>query len=653
MSALKDCGFYRKKGVLTILLIVIISLISCDTPLFPDKTKTKSELPLQPSINDSVFDNIHQQLYENPSLARKHSLNNLDIIQVEDPISKIILLKYIGSSYVLETNYPDAIEYYNKALALAENINLYFEMGNIYNNLGTVFNESGSYTSAYIHFVAAMDNYDLAGTPEKKKGTLNNIGLTYLNLKNNKKALSYFEAALEASPKNTDRILIASILNNIALCHSFEDNASLAIKNLNRSISISEKIDNKYGLSISYKIMGDIYLATEDYDKAFEAYTKSERISEDAGLFHQMVVAKVGLGRFYLDRNQIEDALKIALKAKNMAEEKNSLMLKTDVYYLLSLIYQKKNEHQKSLEHFQEHVSFQEEMNNTTIVNQIYDVELKQLDQLNQMQQLEIEKKELSLSRKNTLLFSLFLGLALMSIGFYLAYRNHHHKQETKLRETIIELNKKKSNAALEAEIKERKRIGKDLHDSLGYLLSLAGLNASVLESKKDITEKKREEVLTALMESIDDAFEEVRNISHNLAPSLLSTHGLVGALKNISVKVNQSSNLKMSYDTFNLDQDLDYLIENVLYRTIQEIVNNTLKHAEASKLFIQLAQDDHEITLMAEDDGKGFVTEEIQSKVGVGLSHITSGIENLNGTIYIDSKPGRGTIISILIPLQ
>lgn len=649
MNIKKTFKFYRNRYLLLLAAMSILAFHSCDS----STNKMHSEAIPHTSIDDSIFDTLRQELYDSPSEARRRALDILSSLKRKDPISEIKLLKNIGSSYVLETNYPMAIDYYNQALILAENIDLYFEIGNIHNNLGTVFNESGSYTSAYIHFVAAMDNYDLAGTPDKKKGTLNNIGLTYLNLKNNQKALSYFEAALKASTESTEPILVATILNNIALCQNFEDNTSLALENLNQSISLSEKSDNKYGLSISYSIMGDVFLRSKNYEKSIEAYSKSAEIAGNISLFHQLVVAKIGIGRVFLETNRIEEALNIALEADNMAENKNSALLKTDTNYLLSMIYEKEKNFEKSLKHFQKHVALQEEINNTTILDQIYDVELKQLDQLNQMQQLEIDKKELAISKKNTLLFSLYLVVFLMLIGFYLAYRNHHHKQETKLRETVIELNKKKSNAALEAEIGERKRIGKNLHDSLGYLLSLAGLNASVLQNRKDLTDEKRKELLASLMESIDDAFEEVRNISHNLAPSLLSNHGLSGALKNIRVKVNQNAELKMSYDIFNLDKDLDDLIENVLYRTIQEIVNNTLKHAKASKLFIQLAQDDNEITLMAEDNGKGFNSEKKQQDSGMGLSHITSGIENLNGTIYIDSKPGRGTIISIVIPLR
>lgn len=645
-------GLLRKASYLVLTFFILLGLNSCNTFFGSDNKEVLNNTTPESSINDSIFATLQKELYENPSLARKHSNAILDTLNTYDPISKTKLLKYIGSSYVFETNYPEAIKYYNQALSIAEEIDLFLEIGNLNNNLGTILNESGSYTSAYIHFTAALDNYDLAGTPDNKRGTLNNIGLTYLNLNNNKKALSYFELALDSLLKPKNPILVASVLNNIALCYNFQNKPARALEYLNQSISLSKRIDNKYGLCISYKIKGDIYQNSQQYEKAFEAYTQSAEIAEKASLFFQFAEAKIGLGRVFLNTNRTSEALAMALDVINMTEDKNNLLLQTNAHLLLSEVYLKKKEFRLSLEHFKKHVELDEEINNTTIVNQIYDVELKHLDQLNKMQQLEIDKKVLTISKKNTLLFFFSLVLILLMIGFYLAYRNHHHKQETKLRETIIELNKKKSHTALEAEIRERARIGQNLHDSLGYLLSLAGLNASVLQKRKDMTEEKRKELLESLMESLDEAFNEVRDISHNLAPSLLSARGLKGALKNISTRVNQSTKLRMCYDTFNLDEKLDDLIENVLYRTLQEIVNNTIKHADASKLFIQIAKDEREITLMAEDNGKGFDYESLQEQSSLGLSHITLGIENLNGTIFIDSKIGRGTIISIVVPL-
>jgi two-component system NarL family sensor kinase len=599
---------------------------------------------------EKEFEEIYKLIYEDPALARDKAKMILEKIEDSNLQSRIKSLKYIGNSYAFETKYPKAIQYYKEALELAEEIDYYYEIANLHNNLGTIYNEFGNYNSAFSHFILALDNYDLAGNQEKRPGTLNNIGLTYLNLSNEDKALKYFEEALETSPK--DSILIATLLNNITISYFGKKENEKALKYLEESILLSEKANNQYGLGISYQILGSILLSENKDQEALEAYTKSLKIAETADLFHQSAVSKIGLARVLLFQNKNAEALKIAEEVLKMGNEKNSLVIKTDVHNLFSEIYEKNGQFQKSLAHFQKHVKLKQELNNNSVVNQIYDVELNQLDQLNKMQKLELEKKEMAISNKNNLLLLMGIIFFLSLIGFYLAYRNHRHKQKVKLQSTILELTKKKSNAALEAEIQERKRIGQELHDSLGYLLSLAGLNASVLQKRKDISEEKKNELLKSLMESIDEAFDEVRNISHNLAPSLLSEQGLKGALKNISDRVNQSHKLKMSYDTFGLNK-VDEIIENVLYRTIQEIVNNTIKHAEASELFIQIAQDSDQISLMAEDNGKGFELDNVKKTNSIGLSHIQSWVENLNGNLHIDSQPKRGTIISILIPIN
>lgn len=399
--------------------------------------------------------------------------------------------------------------------------------------------------------------------------------------------------------------------------------------------------------------MGNIYLTLNQTDKAFEAYSISIDIAKKTNLSYQLAIAKLGIARVYLNLNKTKEAFKIAFDIMNVAEKQNSLVLKSDTHQILSDIYEKTKDYKNSLIHFHKHIETQKEIINQAVINQVYDVELNYLNQLNKMQQLELEKKELSISNKNNLLFFISLIFILLLIGLYLVYLNHRHRQKVKFQKTVIELTEKKSNAALEAEIQERKRIGQELHDSLGYLLSLANLHASILLKRKNTTDEKRKELLESLMKSIDDAFDEVRNISHNLAPSLLSEQGLKGALKNISDRVNQSTKLKMSFNTFGLNRTPDSLVENTLYRTIQEIVNNTIKHANASKLFIQIAQDSNEITLMAEDNGDGFDLNEIKNLSGSGLSHMKSRIENLNGTMFIDSNPKRGTIISISIPLQ
>jgi signal transduction histidine kinase len=577
----------------------------------------------------------------------------LDTLNNGDLVYHIRLLKNIGSSYVFETNYSQAIKYYDSALVLADSIKAYFEIANIHNNLGVIYNETGNYQSAYMHMIEALNNYDIIKNEDKRIGTLNNIGLVFLHLKNYNKALGYFNKAFNARTRTKDSILVVSIINNMALCYLSDNKPDSALVLLNQAITLSQSINNQYGLCISYQLKGNCFVLLNQENQAINAYQQSISIAQTAHLPYQLAESGIGLAQVYLKLKYTSKAYNMALEVMQIADTLNSLVLKGGSHQLLSDIYELKGDYKQSLYHYRQSVINQQEVINQTVVNQVYDIEVDYLNQQNKMQLLELEKKELIISNKNNLLFFMALIFALLILGFYLLYRNFRHRQKVKLQETIIELTEKKSNAALEAEISERKRIGQELHDSLGHLLSLAGLNASVLRTRKDISDEKRKDILESMSKTIDEAFDEVRHISHNLAPSLLSEQGLTGALKNIADRVNQSSRLSMSFDTFGLNEKLDTLVENTLYRTIQEIVNNTIKHARASRLFIQVTQGTDEISLMAEDDGTGFDMAQVNKNTSRGLEHLKSRIDNLNGTLDIDSAPGRGTIISIFIPIK
>ncbi len=643
---LKNSRFRYRLSIPAFVLLVIGLLLACQP-----EDKDANVLPGERYKTE--FEAIRKMVYENPSLAREKSKKIISSISNNDQQSKILSLKYIGSSYAFETNYFEAIKYYKQALLLAENINFYFEIANLNNNLGTIYNEFGNYPSAYIYFVKALKNYDLAGTIEKKTGTLNNIGLTYLNLDKKDKALYYFQKALNSSNISKDTILTATILNNIAICNFSKKQLKSGLNNLHRSIQLSQKVKNIYGECVSYQILGNMYLERNAFSKSLDIYKKSVGIAKNANLIHLLSVSEVGIARVLLAQGHLSEAMMYAKRVASVAEDRASQSLKADAHQLLSSIYEKNGNSQLALKEYRNYVRMKEEINSNTVVNQVYDVEVDYLNQLTGMQRLELEKKQLSIDNRNIWLLLLAIVFIMIVGGLYLSYRYHKSKEKLKLQETIIELTKKKSHAALEAEIRERKRIGREIHDSLGYLLSLAGLNASVLEKKTDLPETKKSEILSALIQSINEAFDEVRNISHNLTPSLLSEQGLAGTLKNIADRVNQTHQLKMSYDTFGLEQKLDDVVENILYRTIQEIVNNTIKHAEATELFIQVTKDQNVVTLMAEDNGKGFEITSLKEGSNFGLTHIRSWVENLSGSIHVDSKLKRGTITSILIPIR
>lgn len=173
------------------------------------------------------------------------------------------------------------------------------------------------------------------------------------------------------------------------------------------------------------------------------------------------------------------------------------------------------------------------------------------------------------------------------------------------------------------------------------------------MQQRKHLTDERRNQLLDAALYGLDEAFVELRNISHNLAPSLLSEKGLPEALKTLTDRINQSNQLQVELEMFGLNGSMDELIEHSLFRIVQELISNTIKHAQASKLAIQIIKNEKEITLMAEDDGCGFDPGNTAMNQGSGLSNIKTRAENLNCNLFIDSMPGRGTIVCIVIPLM
>jgi len=229
---------------------------------------------------------------------------------------------------------------------------------------------------------------------------------------------------------------------------------------------------------------------------------------------------------------------------------------------------------------------------------------------------------------------------------------NYNHRRNANLQKTILNLTEKKSRAAVEAEIQERKRIGQELHDGLGQMLSVARLNISVLQQKAFLSEQRKKELLGAAIHSVDQAFYELRDISHNLTPSALTEKGFAGALKELADQINQSKHIKVQLEMYGLNGALDGIIENALYRAVQELLNNAIKHAHATTFFLQIIKSDNEITLMVEDNGKGFDMDNTFSMPGGGLYNLRSRVENLNGNIFIDAMKDRGTIVTIVISL-
>ncbi|MCK4663559.1 MAG: ATP-binding protein [Bacteroidales bacterium] len=212
---------------------------------------------------------------------------------------------------------------------------------------------------------------------------------------------------------------------------------------------------------------------------------------------------------------------------------------------------------------------------------------------------------------------------------------------------------KKVLNAIILTEEKEKKRFAKDLHDGLGPLLSTVKMSVSALNQM--IKNKNEKEIITNTDKVINEAITSIKEISNNLSPHILNNFGLVSAINSFITKINSTGTINISINT-NLSKDrFDQNIEVILYRALCELINNTVKHADAKNVNITLSKNENILTLNYIDDGKGFNIQDLKKEQfsGMGYSNISTRIKSINGKLTLESSKGKGFFAGIKINLK
>lgn len=211
-------------------------------------------------------------------------------------------------------------------------------------------------------------------------------------------------------------------------------------------------------------------------------------------------------------------------------------------------------------------------------------------------------------------------------------------------------------NAIIETEEKEKERFAKDLHDGMGALLSSIKIYLNLVKSSK-ASEKEKMEFLELAMSLTDEAMLSTKEISNNLRPSNINRFGLAASVRTLCEKFNVGGIINIAFEVKDIVQDeLGKDLEVTLYRIINELINNTLKHASAKNINIRIAKENEVLTLTYSDDGIGFDPEEIIGSTthkGMGLSNIMSRVRAINGTCSINKNKKAGTEVIIKVGLR
>jgi two-component system NarL family sensor kinase len=255
----------------------------------------------------------------------------------------------------------------------------------------------------------------------------------------------------------------------------------------------------------------------------------------------------------------------------------------------------------------------------------------------------------LDLVRKNNLFYGLLVLLVLILILGYVFFQNRKKNQQLKMQQLIFEQKKSTAAAVLQAGENERKRIAEDLHDSVAQKMVAAKLNLEALESDLPALNQVQQKVLNNISSLVDQSCTEVRSLSHSMMPQAFSKSGLTDAISDLIDKIDNNV-LKVNFNVEGNPGNIDKDKEIMIYRILQECIQNVMKHAKAATLDISMIVGNNEVDFTIEDNGVGFDTKYM--KENLGIKNIRSRIDFLNGKLDIDSKPRMGTIIAFYIPL-
>jgi signal transduction histidine kinase len=556
--------------------------------------------------------------------------------------------KYLSSDELISNIYKDSCIY------IATKNNDYKVLGELYKMLGVHSYLNGSYEDAYKNYTLSITSY------EKGKDSLG-MATTYLELGNFYKkknqlneAKKYYEEALVIAIKKKDKILEANSYNNLGLYYESFKSMDTAKRFYEKSLETYQSVNNDIGISYSLEYLAGVYKDKKDFTNALDYLKKSLAYRQKANNKNAQSISLVNIGELYFAQNKYSEAINYFNQTIELAKEIKYKDLLAYAYQMQSQSYKNINDYKNAYLFQDSAIMLQDELSEEINSKQLKEIQTKyeteNKEKLLQIKDLELTKKNLKLTRNNIIIFSLIILFLLSAITFYLLYNRYKLKQKTILNEQLLKEQDAKAKAVIEAEENERQRIGKDLHDGIGQLLSAVKLNFSGIESNLIKNNSNDIYLLSNAKKLVDESVTEVRNISHNMMPSVLLQYGLVVAIEDFTSKINNSNLLKINFSHTGFEnKKLISSLEIVLYRVVQELVNNAIKHAQASKMDIQLLLFDQELTLMLEDNGKGFDYEQtVLSKNGIGLKNIISRINYINGMINFDSSKGNGTTITI-----
>ncbi len=503
------------------------------------------------------------------------------------------------------------------------------------------------------------------------------IGFTYLNIgdiynisNKTNEAISYYKKANIYFAKASSVIGLLYYLNNTGVAYFRQQKLDLSENYHKECLKECLKFNNKEFLSNCYINLGNVAVQKKEYDKAisFYNYPLDSDESENKNIIAIHGAAYEGLASVNLKLEKLALAKAYALKGLNLgAKITNKSYI--NLSKILVQVYEKEKDFGKAFRLSQKLMTKMEEQNGIEIERKLKTAQFE-YDLQKQTEENIITKAKNHWMMLTLLILSMGTGFIIWNLlqikrknkeiiyqkeiitDLNMGLESKILARTTELRivnEELIQRNNEITEALVNGQTIERKRIASELHNNLGSTLSALKWRLEVLNIES--LSQKEKTVYQGIKEMMDSAYADVRNISHNLLPVEFESKGLIGGIRKMVEEVNYGERLKISFDSYGTFENIDKKIALELYSISLELINNIIKHSQAREASIFI-ENDKELLLIISDNGMGISDEKLKSN-SFGFNDIKNRVTNLKGILDIKNTSGKGLSVRISIQLH
>jgi len=502
----------------------------------------------------------------------------------------------IGIEHMNANDDEGALFYYFEGIKRYEDFDsMHKNLPILYSSIISSYYTLGKYETALTYCKKAYTKSMTSGNAASKMSACINYGRVLMKLKQAGKAQPYYQ-----------------VLGNF----KFDDNRfDEALAYFSKALPIIKLTNVPADIASCYTWMGSCYTGIKNYQAGRKYLDSAFRIAKENDYIHQ--VKYVYLNKYHLEKGDGDFAAAINyLDSFNVINDSLLLVAQSDRIEFLDAKYQAGKK----------------------------EAQIGQLQSDKEIQRLNIQRKNVL----NYLLIAAAVALMLLAILLYRNFKQKQKDQQQRINELETQQQLTATEAVLKGEEQERTRLAKDLHDGLGGMLS--GIKYSLNTMKGNlIMTPENNQAFERSIDMLDSSIKEMRRVAHNMMPEALVKFGLDTALKDFCNDVNQSGALQVSYQSIGLENEvIEQTTAITIYRIVQELINNTMKHAMAKTAIVQITKADGHLSVTVEDDGKGFDTAVLKRSQGIGWSNIQNRVEFLKGTLDVRSETEKGTSVHI-----